>query len=193
MPTSLVNPRLLQSEPIQRCDWPNCGAACCVYGTWVDSATIEDILAHTRLIQPHLPAESRDPQSWFGKETEEERHALSGKVYHTRVVDSPDHYGGSACIFLREDHKCALQLAGEQALDSPWRFKPFYCILHPLELDDQGRITLDETHLLVDEPASCLRSSEHRTPLLHLFKEELLHFLGESKYQSLLENIQEQD
>ncbi len=168
-----VSSRLLASEPIQRCDWPGCRAACCVYGTWIDAQEREDLLAHATLIQPHLPGERGDPQAWFDKEQEQDSFTPSGRVWHTRVLEDPGHYGGSACIFLRPDYKCALQVTGQANGLHPWRFKPFYCVLHPLDLDEQSCITLDEIHLLVNEPASCLRRSEHPVKLRELFAEEL--------------------
>ncbi len=101
-------------------------------------------------------------------------------------LNSPEHYGGTACVFLREDYKCALQVAGEAAGEHPWRFKPFYCILHPLDLDEKGRITLDESGLLVSEPASCLREAEISTSLLKLFEAELRYLLGEKTYEKII-------
>jgi hypothetical protein len=97
------------------------------------------------------------------------------------VIPDPDHYGGTACIFMREDYECALQTAGVKAGFHPWRFKPFYCILHPLDLDEHGRITLDETHLLLAEPASCLRPAEKPIPLKETFSEELNYLLGKGE------------
>jgi len=152
-----------------------------VYGTWIDAHEMKDILAHAALIRPHLPEGQRDAALWFGREVEPDDRALSGKVHHTAVVDDPGHYGGSACIFLRPDFKCALQVAGETAGKHPWRFKPFYCILHPMELDEQGRFTLDETHLMVDEPASCLRQAGTPVLLSDLFTEELRYFLPKNR------------
>ncbi len=171
--TLSLSARLEESEPVARCGWPACKAACCVYGVWVDLQEVADIRAHAALIQPHLPPEHRDPDGWFDGETEPDRHTPSKTVTHTRVVADPDHYGGSACVFLRGDHRCALQVAGEANGLHPWRFKPFYCVLHPLDLDDHGRITLDEVRFMVDEPASCLRRSEKPVVLRELFAEEL--------------------
>jgi hypothetical protein len=94
-------------------------------------------------------------------------------VIHTTVLDDPEHYGGSACIFLMGDYCCALQAAGEAAGLHPWRFKPFFCILHPLDLDEHGRITLDAVRHMVDEPASCLREGEVEVDLREMFAEEI--------------------
>lgn len=182
-----VNPRLLMREPLQRCGWPQCQAACCAYGVWLDEAEWRDILAHVNLILPYLPIERRDPVRWVDGRCEEDPFVPSGRVVHTRVYPDPTHYAGSACVFLRSDYKCALQVAGEAAGYHPWRFKPFYCILHPLDLDEEGRITLDEAALLAEEAASCLRWAEKAQPLLDLFAEELRYLLGDAAYQALRE------
>ena len=182
-----ITPRLLMSEPLQRCGWPQCQAACCAYGVWLDEAEWRDILAHVNLILPYLPIERRDPVRWVDGRCEEDPFVPSGRVVHTRVYPDPTHYAGSACVFLRSDYKCALQVAGEAAGYHPWRFKPFYCILHPLDLDEEGRITLDEAALLAEEAASCLRWAEKAQPLLDLFAEELRYLLGDAAYQALRE------
>jgi hypothetical protein len=169
------NPRLNDSEPIRRCGWPACKAACCVYGVWIDLDEQADILAHADLIKSHLPPKRQDSSRWFDGEIVPDRHTPSRQVTHTRVIRDPNHYGGSACIFMRKDYKCALQVAGEAAGEHPWRFKPFYCVLHPLDLDQHGRITLDEIRFMVDEAASCVRPAEEEVTLSEFYAEELAY------------------
>ena len=180
-----INPRLLGSEPLRRCQLDECHAACCLHGAWVDTVGIKDIRSHADMIAPQMPVDFTDPEDWFDERRESDPHAISGQVGHTTVLPVPDHYGGTACIFLRGDHKCALQTAAIQTHLHPWRFKPFYCILHPLDLDEYGRITLDHTDLMVAEPGSCLRPAPHPIPLLETFAEELCYLLGEKTYREL--------
>ncbi len=134
---------------------------------------MEEILAHAHLVSPLLKTGRRDPEAWFGQVREPDTHTPRGTVLHTTVIENPGHYGGSACIFLMGDYRCALQAASEAAGMHPWRLKPFYCVLHPLDLDEHGRITLDETRHLVVEPASCTREGENEVRLKDLFAEEL--------------------
>jgi hypothetical protein len=181
-----IAPRMLESEPLQRCCLDQCQGACCLHGTWLDRAEAEDILAHAEQIAPHLPEHLRQPAAWVDGRCESDPHSCSGEVLHTTVLTAPDHYGGTACIFLRPDHKCALQVASIAAGEHPWRFKPFYCILHPLDLDDDDLITLDETELLLAEPASCLRASTQVTPLIKTFESELAYLLGEKAFEALM-------
>lgn len=180
-----INPRLLKSEPMRRCTLGECHAACCLYGVWIDRLEAKDILANADNIIPHMQPDYRDPSDWFDGREEPDDHATSGWTLHSTVVPDPDHYGETACIFLRKDHLCALQVASNAEGHHPWHWKPFYCILHPLDIDDEGRITLDETELMLDEPGSCLRPADHPIPLVETFEEELTYFLGKTAYQRL--------
>ena len=180
-----LNPRMLKAEPVQRCKLGQCQAACCLHGAWVDLAEIVDIQNHADLIATHMPENLRASHEWFDERQEIDEFSISGEVGHTQVLPDPEHYGGTACIFLRSDFKCALQVAANAAKLHPWRFKPFYCILHPLDLDTEGRITLDQTNFVLNEPGSCLRSAETPIPLIETFAEELHYLLGENRYQQL--------
>ncbi|MBN2043816.1 MAG: DUF3109 family protein [Anaerolineales bacterium] len=173
-----LHPRLNQAEKIKRCDWPECHAACCIYGAWVDKLHAEDILNHASEIGPLMEEEHQSPSSWFDGQEEPDDHALSGRVVHTTIIPNPYHLGGTSCIFLRKDFKCALQAAAEAVDEHPWRFKPFYCILHPLDIDEQGRITLDEVDLLLREPTTCLQPSRKPVRIKDLFAEELGYLVG---------------
>jgi len=188
-----LHSRLLQSEPMRRCRLTECRAACCVYGVWLDWAEWEEIQLYAPLIIPHMPPDLNDPRGWVDGRVEDDPFTPSRRVIHSRVLPDAGHYGGSACVFLRDDSRCALQVAGEQAGLHPWRFKPFYCILHPLDLSEDGQITLDEREALLDEPGSCLRPSENVQPLVKVFEPELRYLLGEERWQALLQEISEPD
>jgi len=180
-----VNPRMFDSAPIQRCTLSECKGSCCIFGVWVDLHEVEDILKNSALIAPHLAEDLRDPATWFAGFEDDDERAPSGKVVHTAVETRPDHYGGTACIFCRSDAKCALQVAGVANRMHPWRFKPFYCILHPLDLDEQGRITVDSTEDLLEEQGSCLVPSDQPVPLIETFANELQYLLGAKGYSAL--------
>jgi hypothetical protein len=180
-----IHPRLLLAEPMQRCALSQCRGACCLHGVWIDAAERDLLLANVDAIAPHLPPALRDTEVWFDGREEADEFSRSGRVYHSNVLPDRDHYGGTACVFLREDYKCALQVAGQSAGLHPWHFKPFYCVLHPLDLDEQGRITLDSTEAMLAEEGSCLRPAREPIPLLDTFAEELRYFLGEEEYERL--------
>lgn len=174
-----ISNRLLKSEPLKRCTLEGCKAACCFDGVWVDQTHADDILAQSDRIIPHTPKENKNPNFWFDERIESDPQALSGYVLHTTVVPNQKHYLGTACIFLRKDHKCALQVAAIYSGLHPWRLKPFYCILHPLDIDQDGKITLDKTIALLNEPGSCLQPSRKEHPLLDTFSEELKYLIGD--------------
>jgi len=172
---------------MRRCTLGECRAACCLHGVWIDRLEAEDIRKHAALIAPHLEPENRDPFDWFDGAEEPDENALSGFTVHSTVLPDPNHYGETACIFLRRDYKCALQVAADANGEHPWRYKPFYCLLHPLDLDEQGCITLDETGAMLAEPGSCLRPADHPIPLIETFEPELRYLLGEKAYRRLWE------
>lgn len=184
MPDS-INPRMLQSEPMQRCRLHQCRGACCLYGVWMDEQEWQKILAAADDIRPWMPPDAQDEQNWVDERRDSDPFAPSGKVIHSRVLRRAWHYGRTACIFLRRDYKCALQAAAAAAGLHPWQYKPFYCILHPLDLDEQGRITVDETALLLAEAGSCLIPADQPIPLKETFEEELRYFLGDETYEQL--------
>lgn len=188
-----INPRLMKAEYMCRCKLTECRAACCLHGVWIDRLEVQDIRAHAHLIAPFMEIENSDPGDWFDEREEPDENALSGWTVHSAVHPDEQHYGGTACVFLRKDYKCALQVAAETAGLHPWRFKPFYCILHPLDLDDEGRITLDDTDLMLAETGSCLRPAIERIPLLETFEPELRYLLGAKAYERLLNQVRSQD
>ncbi|HMN12271.1 MAG TPA: DUF3109 family protein [Bellilinea sp.] len=178
-----INPRMLMSEPMRRCELGECHGACCLHGVWLDLAEWDNIQAHAGEIKASMDRNlNLDPSDWVEGSPESDPFAKSGKVIHSCVVNTQFHYGGTACVFWRTDAKCALQVAAERAGLHPWTWKPFYCILHPLDLDEHGRITLDETSALLAEPASCLRRSDVSIPLTTTFEEELRYFLGDERF-----------
>lgn len=174
-----LSPRLDEAEAIACCDFPACRGACCVHGVWVDLAEQDAILRHADLIQPYLPPDAQDPRTWFTAEEEADPYVPTGRVRHTRVLPRSEHPLGTACVFwIPPDGLCALQVTAEAQGWHPWTLKPFYCVLHPLDIDDQGRITLDEVGELLDTPGGCLRPGDQPRPLREVFARELHWILG---------------
>lgn len=182
-----VNPRMYESEPLKRCCLEECTGACCVFGVWIDPREVQDIIANAALILPFMPETARIPGEWFVPVEDNDIHSPSGKVLHTAVENAPWHHGNTACIFCLTDGKCALQVAATANGLHPWRFKPYYCILHPLDQDEQGRFTVDTVDALLAEKGSCLRASEETTPLIEIFAPELEYLLGEKAYRAMQE------
>ena len=165
--------RLQDEVPLRRCELLECRAACCDLGVWLDLREMEDLLAHAAQLSPFMERERRDPECWFGATSEEDPDLPSGRVVPTAVTPKAGRLAGSECVFLRQDYRCALQLAGQALGEPDWRFKPFYCLAHPLMFESPGRLTLAPTDQLLAEPASCLRGTARAVSIETLLADEL--------------------
>lgn len=170
-------------ETLQRCKLQECHGACCAFGVWVDLQEKKNFEDHKELIQSCMDTSEYEPGDWFLDEIENDSYTISGRVIHTRLVNRTSPFQRKTCIFLRSDHKCALQVASEKLGEHHWFLKPFYCVLHPLDLNDNEQITLDDTKILLEEEKSCLRYSENLNAPIEIFEKELRYLLGDQKYQ----------
>lgn len=185
-----LNPRMLESEPLRRCNLGDCHGACCVFGVWVDSREVTRILSHANMIIPFMPEDGKNPGEWFVPVEDDDKLSPTGRVIHTAVENRPGHYGETACVFWRSDAKCALQVAATENGLHPWDLKPYYCILHPLDQDELGRITLDDTAELMMEPGSCVQPADTRIPLSETFADELIYLLGEKAFAEIKAEVE---
>jgi len=181
-----VDPRLLEARAIGRCRLEECQSRCCSGGVYIHTTQVDDILAHQDLIIPHLPPDRQDPSQWFdGLIEPDEDYPEAGDCMGTTVVDDPTHPAGTTCIFLTADRRCALQTAGIAAGEHPWRFKPYYCALHPLGLT-KGELMLVEESEIYKEGGNCQRASEEGLiPIYQLFDVEAKLALGDAGYAQL--------
>ena len=181
-----VDAHLLEARPMRHCRLEECQAHCCGGGVSISIQQAEDILAHAELVIPHLPPDRRDPQTWFDWVLEPETdHPDGGTLTNTTVVEDPTHPTGHNCIFLRPDRKCGLQAASIAAGEHPWRFKPFYCALHPITFDKYV-VKLAEQNELYLEGGSCNRPDPAvLIPVYKLFEMEMKLALGEAGYAEL--------
>ena len=181
-----VDARLLEAQTIRRCRLEECQALCCGGGVYIRQQEMQAILARAEVFQPYLPPDRRDPRTWFYEELEpDDDHPAGGLGAHTAVVDDATHPFECTCVFLRADRKCVLQLASLDLGEHPWRFKPFYCALHPITFD-RHLITLDDQNPMFILGGSCCRpDADHPVPLYKLFEAELRLALGEAGYEQL--------
>ncbi|MBL8057675.1 MAG: DUF3109 family protein [Anaerolineales bacterium] len=181
-----VDADLLAARPVRRCSLAECQSYCCTGGVYVSVEHAADVLAHQHLIQPHLPEARRDPALWFdGTAEPDDDHPAGGLVTGTAVLPDATHPVGESCVFLRPDRLCALQATGLAEGLHPWRFKPFYCALHPLVYIEK-RIVLSEESEMYLEGGSCNRPAPGQAvPLYELFDAELILALGEAGYAEL--------
>lgn len=181
-----VDPALLEARAMRRCQVEVCQSYCCSGGVWIHTRQVDDILAHQALIIPHLPPDRQDPAAWFDGSLEPDTdYPEAGSCTGTAVVTDPTHPAGQTCVFLLPDRRCALQAAAMARGDHPWRFKPFYCCLHPLVLDDSV-LALAEGGEMYQEGGRCsVDDPEHVIPLFQLFDVETRLVLGDEGYAAL--------
>ncbi len=181
-----VDRALLDTREIGRCDLAECQSHCCSGGVYISLAEAEDILAHAEVIQPFLPEGRRNPDTWFdGSREPDNDHPQGGVCTGTSVIEDKSHPAGQTCIFLRPDRLCALQYASIETGQHPWRFKPFYCALHPLVYEDK-QLVLAEGSEIYAEGGSCNRPAPGQPiPLYVLFDSELELALGAEGYREL--------
>lgn len=184
-----LSSRMFVPEKLQRCKLHDCHGACCEFGVWIDLKEKERIFQYADLISTCMELPITEPDNWFLQDLEEDSFTESGVVIHTKVVERNQPFKRKTCIFLRNDHKCALQVASESLEMHPWFLKPFYCILHPLDLNDNDQITLNDSDIILNEKRSCLRfSTEFITPI-EIFAEEIQYLLGDHIYQDAIRKI----
>src|SRR5215831_6376308 len=181
----VVDRGMLASLSTTRCRLEECQSYCCSGGVYIHTSQVDDILAHKELIIPHLPPDRQDPALWFdGKIEPDLDYPEAGPCMGTGVVQDPTHPTGTTCIFLTSDRRCALQTASIAAGEHPWRFKPFYCALHPLEIIG-GALKLADDNELYKEGGNCQRPAGELIPVYALFDVETKFVLGEEGYAEL--------
>jgi len=93
---SLVNLRMIRTEPLGHCKHEVCQGVCCAYGVWVDQIEIQDIPSHADRISQQLPPGQADTRDWFDNRPEPEEYAISRMVEHRSMTPSPEHDQGTA-------------------------------------------------------------------------------------------------
>jgi hypothetical protein len=171
---------------LTRCSLDACRGTCCYGGVKVDeeAAEILEQLAKERvsdfreigLSLPELVVESTEWHGVAGNIT-----ALRPFPFRELVRDYPAHFDDTACVFLLDDSRCALQVLGELDGKHPWYYKPFSCSLLPIKIYN-GEIHLFDYH---SDPfrfpdydgfisrTFCGRTSECGQPALITLKAEL--------------------
>ena len=181
-----VDPGLLEARALGRCRLAECQSYCCSGGVWIHLRQAEDILAHQDLVLAQMPADRQDPSQWFdGTDEPDDDYPEAGRCTGTAVVTDATHPAGQTCIFLRPDRLCALQATGMSNGEHPWRYKPFYCALHPLVLED-GRLTLADDSEMYLEGGHCSRPEPGgMIPLYELYDVETKLVVGEAGWEAL--------
>ncbi len=127
-------------RPLRACDLRSCRATCCHDGVYLgpeESEVLQTLLdAERSAIEAEgvaLPAQPIVYGAW--------RDVAAGPKTAVRadpkegVAGYPAHFPRTACVFLLDDSRCALQsFAGSRGFD-PWHYKPLTCWMHPLAIE----------------------------------------------------------
>ena len=127
-----IDGRLFRRNFIKKASVRRCDGSCCRAGTTVTLPERDRILQHADLVKKSMTSRAkRDASLWFDKRTKRDADFTAGRTTSTRVKDG-------ACVFYRDDGLCALQVAGEKGLSSPFALKPSVCLLWPLCVQDRA-------------------------------------------------------
>jgi Fe-S-cluster containining protein len=129
------------TAPLSPCT--SCAGVCCSHGFYPEAdelLDLEDILKEKEeaLIQLGV----KKPSSWFVDEDHPDfgsvkRVALNTRSFHSSVGHYPKHFPNTACVFLLENARCALQVLAMEEGKHKWSYKPILCALFPLVIDEQ--------------------------------------------------------
>jgi hypothetical protein len=195
-----IDDKLLQKKAITRCEIQRCKGGCCADGVWVDFAHSQRVVAHAELIQPFMPAERRDPATWFAELHDDDPAFPSGQYIGTTTVEDPSHPSGTTCVFLRpEDRYCAIQAASIATGRPSWELKPYYCCLFPVvdeyvDENDQPlpvkRLTLDDENDLFNRGGGCYEACAGEPQyMFQVYAEEVALALGVEGYRELCARV----
>ena len=180
-----IDPSVLETLPIQRCEVAECEAACCAGGVWLNPDEMPRILEWAHVIRQYLPTERQDPSKWFETGDPDSRYA-GGYEFGTTTVEEPESAGQTCCVFLRPDRVCALQFVSEKHNQGWPGLKPFYCALYPLYFED-GLLCIDDETPLEFTGGDCRRGGQTARPIYEIYREETTLVLGDDGYQALCE------
>jgi|MudIll2142460700_1097286.scaffolds.fasta_scaffold00939_2 hypothetical protein len=133
---------------VARCEISTCRGMCCYDGVYVSqesAAVIQrvamehgEFFADLGLQLPERVIVDGDwPWKRGGVKTAVKHRAFSGTV-----KGFPTHFSDTACVFLTDDGRCALQLLSVHLGRHPWYCKPVKCWLHPVTLEGDSRAVL---------------------------------------------------
>lgn len=125
-----IHPRVTRKLFLRRASVRHCDGTCCHGGATVSVDERDRVLDHADIVLPEMTSRGRREVSrWFDRRLAYDTDFTAGWTSSTRVQDK-------ACIFLRSDRLCALQVAGEKHLGSSYALKPSVCLLWPLCIQD---------------------------------------------------------
>jgi hypothetical protein len=187
---------------LARCSLARCRGTCCYDGVHVD-AEAADIIQRLAVDRAEdfarmglsLPDDVIVQQQWRGLPPQTKT-AVKPFPFSSVVGDYPAHFNDTACVFLLEDARCALQVLAEADGKHPWHYKPFGCWLHPISLSSSAITLPDDTTDPFRLPGYdgfasktfCGRNCDDGEPAADVLRTEL-EFLGRLLRRDLFEEM----
>lgn len=176
-----IDPLIFTHKFVKACDVCICSGECCYYGVYTDLKEHDKIMSvKDRIISEMDDSQIKEVEEWF-EEPEKDADFESGVAVGTEV------YNGK-CVFLDKQGFCTLQKMAMKDGEFKWKYKPLYCILFPLVID-QGALTVDTDHLA--RMHYCNKEENQISTIFDCCKNELLHFLGEKGFEELVQYREE--
>lgn len=121
-------------RPIKQCELGECAGTCCHDGVYLADEEVEVLFElcdeeSTRLRLMGIDL-SEDPI--IREKNGDWRTRTVPRDMPARTASFPKHFPQTACVFLMEDARCALQAIAMEQGHHPWHYKPLPCWLHPL-------------------------------------------------------------
>jgi hypothetical protein len=178
---------------VSYCDIDKCGGGCCHSGVFLDTKEYENILAHKNEIVAVMDeTQIKDPAQWFDGEWVEDVDFPSGRATGTQVHSRDGGISGftEGCVFLDKRHFCSIQVAAAANGLHRWAWKPTYCIMFPITVDE-GILTYDDSHSEDLHHCGPAGSGNYVHSVFEAMREELQNFLDENEFALLEQYFQE--
>jgi hypothetical protein len=195
-------------RPLSRCDLSKCRGTCCHDGVYLgpeEAEVLRGVVAGAReeieAMGIHLPSRVVVYGTWR-ETTSGPKTAVRREPKHGVVEGYPEHFPETACVFLLEDARCALQALAVNRGLPPWYYKPLTCWTHPLAFDGiEDGVPVLTLHNEENDPqrfpdydgfvcrTPCGKTCEGGEPAWKVLEEEL-RFLGELGGRDLIGEIE---
>jgi len=176
-----IDPIIFKQPFVKSCDICICSGECCYYGVYTDKFEHEKIIEiKERIIKSMDDSQTKNVDLWF-EEPQEDTDFESGIAVGTEL-----HNG--KCVFLDKQGFCTVQKIAMEDKEFKWKYKPLYCILFPLIIEN-GVITVDTEHL--DRMHYCNKSENQVSTIFETCKEEIEYLVGKDGIKELEEYSKE--
>lgn len=181
------------------CTLEGCGGTCCTHGVWLEPEEGEFLKSQEAYLRENLPKIGMDVTGikLIDESEQSGRFVSSTATKKSHNPRAPEGWQHSACSFRREDGACGLQLLAVHEGKHPWHYKPTYCWLFPIDIDEELSPPQIEVIHAKDDPeftakTQCGTPQANGKPGYEIFAREiaaLSELLGRDLMQEIKEKI----